>query len=145
MPKEHRLAAKEVVYWTDLRDETIILSQYDPGHEIEELLASKLVSSKDRPRIERHEISHGVVKSLVTMKVGISLVLESDFGANFSDLAYQELRDGTGPSVLAYSAYWQNDNENPALDSFLKLLSERFPSPTWDVDEHGVPLKKRDP
>ena len=62
------------------------------------------------------------------MKVGISIVLESDVGANFSGLVYREVRDGTGPSVLSYSAYWQHDNENPALETFLKLLCERYPS-----------------
>jgi DNA-binding transcriptional LysR family regulator len=129
LPEEHPLSANEAIYWTDLRDEIIILSQYDPGQEIEDLLVSKLVSSFDRPKIERHDVSRGVVKSLVTMNVGLSIVLESDVGANFSGLVYRELRDGTGPSVLSYSAYWQNDNENPALETFLKLLSERYPSP----------------
>lgn len=128
LPENHPLAAREVVYWTDLRHQTIILSDYDPGREIESLLVSKLASADDRPKIERHDISRGVVKSLVTMKVGVSLVLESDVGANFSGLVYRELRDGTGPSVLSYSAYWQDDNENPALEAFLKLLSERYPS-----------------
>jgi DNA-binding transcriptional LysR family regulator len=129
LPEDHPLTAQEVVYWTDLREETIILSEYDPGREIEDLLVSKLVSPDDRPKIERHDISRGVVKSLVTMKMGISLVLESDIGANFSGLMYRELRDGAGPSRLGYSAYWQGDNENPALEAFLKLLSERYPSP----------------
>jgi DNA-binding transcriptional LysR family regulator len=128
LPAEHSLATREVVYWTDLRNETVILSQYDPGQEIEDLLVSKLVSPVERPRIARHDVSRGVVKSLVTMKTGISIVLESDVGANFSGLVYRELRDGTGPSVLGYSAYWQDDNENPALETFLKLLSERYPS-----------------
>jgi hypothetical protein len=31
----HPLAGKEVVYWTDLRGETVLLSQYDPGRELE--------------------------------------------------------------------------------------------------------------
>jgi DNA-binding transcriptional LysR family regulator len=129
LPAEHALADREVVYWTDLRNETVILSYYDPGREIEDLLVSKLVSPDDRPKLERHDISRGIVKSLVTMKVGISLVLESDAGATLSGLVYRELRDGSGPSVLSYSAYWQKDNENPALETFLKLLSERYPSP----------------
>jgi DNA-binding transcriptional LysR family regulator len=129
LPGDHPLTAREVIYWTDFRDETIILSEYDPGREIEDILVSKLVSPDDRPKIERHDISRGVVKSLVTMKIGISLVLESDIGANFSGLVYRELRDGAGPSRLGYSAYWQDDNENPALEAFLKLLSERYPSP----------------
>ena len=63
------------------------------------------------------------------MKAGISLVLESDIGANFAGLVYRELRDGTGPSRFDYSAYWRADNENPALHAFLKMLSERYPSP----------------
>ena len=129
LPESHPLTAREVIYWTDLRDATIILSEYDPGREIEELLFSKLVSPENRPKIERHDISRGVVKSLVTMNIGVSIVLESDIGANFSGLVYRELRDGTGPSVLSYSAYWQADNENPALATFLKMLSERYPSP----------------
>jgi hypothetical protein len=63
------------------------------------------------------------------MKAGISLVLESDIAANFPGLAYRELRDGNGPSRLDYLAYWQADNENPALMAFLKLLCERYPFP----------------
>ena len=128
LPEEHALAAREIVFWTELREETVILSEYDPGREIEDLLISRLVSADDRPKIERHDISRGVVKSLVTMKFGISIVLESDIGANFSGLVYRELRDGAGSSLLGYSAYWQDDNQNPALEVFLKLLSERYPS-----------------
>jgi len=40
------LACKDVVYWTDLRGETVLLSQYDPGRELEDLLMSKLVSPR---------------------------------------------------------------------------------------------------
>ncbi len=75
----HPLAGKDVLYWTDLRGETVLLSQYDPGRELEDLLMSKLVSPDDRP-------------------IGVGLVTESDIGANFSGLTYRELRDGTGPS-----------------------------------------------
>jgi DNA-binding transcriptional LysR family regulator len=53
LPAEHPLAMREVVYWTDLRNETVILSHYDPGREIEDLLVSKLVSPDDRPKIAR--------------------------------------------------------------------------------------------
>ena len=61
------------------------------------------------------------------MKLGISLVLESDVGASFAGLVYRELRDGTGPTRVDFSAHWRADNDNPALDSFLKLLAERYP------------------
>lgn len=125
----HPLAGKDVVYWTDLRAETVLLSQYDPGREIEDLLMSKLISPEDRPKIARHDVSRGIIKSLIAAGLGVSLVTESDIGANFSGLTYRELRDGTGPSRVGFSAHWRSDNDNPALANLLKLLGERYPLP----------------
>jgi DNA-binding transcriptional LysR family regulator len=130
LPENHSLASQEVVYWTDLRNQTVLLSQYDPGRELEDILTAKLTSPGDRPRIERHDVSRGVIKSLVTMELGLSLALESDIGANFSGLTYRELRDGTGPSRIGFSAAWREDNENQSLREFLKLLAERYPFPS---------------
>ena len=69
-------------------------------------------------------------KASSVLGFGVSLVTESDIGASFSGLIYRELRDGTGPSRIGYSAHWRADNDNPALASFLKLLGERYPSPS---------------
>ncbi|MGY8706067.1 LysR family transcriptional regulator [Bradyrhizobium sp. 18BD] len=129
LPQDHRLAGRDVVYWTDLCNETVLLSQYDPGRELEDLLISKLVLLEDRPKIERHDVSRGIIKSLVSMRMGLSLVMESDIGANFAGLVYRELQDGTGPSRLDFHAHWRDDNENPVLKRFLSLLAERYPSP----------------
>lgn len=129
LPEDHSLAERDVVYWTDLRNETVLLSQHDPSHELEDLIISKLVSADDRPRIDRHDVSRSMIKSLVSMKLGISLVMESDMGASFAGLVYRELRDGTGSSRIGFSAHWCADNENPVLHGFLQLLSERYPSP----------------
>jgi DNA-binding transcriptional LysR family regulator len=130
LAEDHPLAARSAIYWTDLRNETILLSQHDPGRELEDLLISKLVSPEDRPRIERHDVSRGIIKSLISMKLGISFVLESDVGASFAGLVYREMRDGTGATRFDFSAHWRADNENPALEGFLKLLAERYPSLT---------------
>jgi DNA-binding transcriptional LysR family regulator len=130
LPQDHSLAPRDITYWTDLRDETVLLSQYDPGRELEDLLKAKLVASSCRPRIERHDVSRGVIKSLISMGLGISLVLESDVGANFAGLTYREVHDGAGPSRIEFSAMWRPDNEKPALAGFIKLLSERYRLPS---------------
>lgn len=130
LPKDHTLAPREVTYWTDFREETVLLSQYDPGRELEDLLKAKLVSANCRPKIERHDVSRGVVKSLISMGLGISLVLESDVGANFAGLVYRDVHDGAGPSRIEFSAMWRPDNANPALGGFIKLLSERYRLPS---------------
>jgi DNA-binding transcriptional LysR family regulator len=132
LPECHPLAARDVIHWTDLGDETVLLSQHDPSRELEDLMISKLISTVDRPRVDRHDVSRGVIKSLISMELGLSLVMESDMGANFAGLVFRELRDGTGPSRIDFSAHWRTDNENPALDSFVKLLAERYPSPARD-------------
>ena len=98
LSKDHPLVGHDTVHWTDLSSETVLISQYDPGPEIEDLLNSKLISSIDRPKIERHDVSRGALKALVSMKLGISLVLESDLGATLPSPLYRELRDGSGPS-----------------------------------------------
>jgi DNA-binding transcriptional LysR family regulator len=129
LPQDHALAGRETLSWTDLRGETVLLSHYDPGREFEDLLVSKLVAPEDRPQIQRHDVSRGIIKSLISMKAGISLVLESDMDASFPDLVYRELRDGGGPSRFDYSAYWRAENDNPALRVFLKMLSGDYSSP----------------
>lgn len=132
LPRNHRLATHEDIHWTDLRNETVLLSQYDPGTDIEYLLVSNLVAEDKRPRIERHDVSRGILKSLISMGLGISLVMESDVGASFSGLIYREIQDGSGPSRISFHAHWREDNENPALQRFLALLAERYPSPPVD-------------
>ncbi len=130
LPENHSLADRDTIYWTDLRSKIVLLSQYDPGRELEDLLMSKLASPENRPKIERHDVSRAIIKSLVSVGFGISLVTESDIGASFSGLIYRELRDGAGASRIGYSAHWRSDNDNPALASFLRLLGERYPSPS---------------
>jgi DNA-binding transcriptional LysR family regulator len=128
LPEGHRLADGETVYWTDLKGETLLISRRDPGPEIQELLLAKLALPGGRPKPVFHDASWGNIKSLVGAGFGVSVVTESDVGPNFSGLIYRELRDGTGPNWVGYSAHWRADNDNPALASFLKMLGERYPS-----------------
>jgi DNA-binding transcriptional LysR family regulator len=129
LPETHSLVDQETVHWTDLQSEPLLLSNYDYGQEFENLLLSKLVYPEDKSRIRRHDVSRGMIKSLVSLGFGISIVTESDIGARFSGLTYRELRDGKGPSRIGYSAHWRTDNDNPALASFLRILRERYPPP----------------
>ena len=128
LPESHRLATNETVRWTDLKGETLLLSQRDPGPEIQDLLTARLVSQSDRPNVVRHDVSRESIKSLVGAGFGIGLTLEASLGATFTGVVHREARDGTGPVRIEHSANWRNDNDNPALIAFLKLLGERYPS-----------------
>jgi DNA-binding transcriptional LysR family regulator len=127
LPIDHHLAKRPVIRWTDLRSETLLISQYDPYWEFEELVASKLVSREDRPRIERHDVSRTILKSLVGMKLGVGLMLESDIGIAGPCTVFKELRDGLGSARIEFSAFWREANDSPALAKFLNILRERYP------------------
>ena len=130
IPEDHPLAGRETIYWTDLRDERLLLSRRDPGPEFQDLLIAKLASPGDRPKIVHHDVSRGSLWSLVGAGFGITLLTEASVGASFAGVTYKEVRDSAEPTRLCYSAHWRADNENPALASFLKVLGERYPLPT---------------
>ena len=129
LPEGHPLAERETIYWTDLRGEIVLLSQCDQEREFEDILVSKVVFLVDRPRIEHHDVSRDTLRNLVSLGFGVGFVTESDIGSSVSGLIYRELRDGSGPSRIGYSAHWRAENDNPALAGFLSLLRERYPSP----------------
>jgi DNA-binding transcriptional LysR family regulator len=129
LPEGHRLAANTIVYWTDLKEETVLLGRRDPGPAIEELLTAKIALPEDRPRIFSYDVSRESIKSLVGASFGVGLTLEASLGATFDGVVHREIQDGSGPARLGVSASWMPDNENPALTVFLKLLRERYPSP----------------
>jgi DNA-binding transcriptional LysR family regulator len=128
LPLDHRLASNTTLYWTDLRDQTLLLSQRDPGPELRDLVIGKLASPRDRPKIVSYDVSGESLRNLVAAGFGVSLTTEASVGA-FPGVTYREVRDGTGPVWVGYSAHWRASNDNPALTSFLQLLAERYPLP----------------
>ena len=124
------LRTNEIVHWTDLKGEALLLSQRDPGHEIHDMVVARLASPVDRPKMVRHDISRENIKSLVGAGFGIGLTIEASLGASFAGVTHREVRDGNGPTRVGHSGYWRQDNKNPALAGFLKLLRERYPSPS---------------
>jgi DNA-binding transcriptional LysR family regulator len=126
LPDDHRFADRDIIYWTDLRSETLLMSQYDPYWEFEDLVNSKLLSPDDRPKLERHDVSRSILKSLISMKLGLGLMLESDVGVRVPSILFKELRDGTGATRVEFSAFWRESNKSRALIKFLQLLQERY-------------------
>jgi DNA-binding transcriptional LysR family regulator len=129
LPEGHRLASNRTIHWSDLKGETLLMTQHDPGPEIQNLISTRLASPDDRPKVVHHDVSRGNIKSLVGAGFGISLMTESCIGANFVGLVYREAFDDNGEIRIGYSAHWREENDNPALASFLKLLGERYPLP----------------
>jgi DNA-binding transcriptional LysR family regulator len=121
-PKGHPLAAREFVYWTDIKNERFLISRRDPGPEIQDMLLNKLTSPGDRPLIKPINANREDVLSMVDGNRGITLTCESSTGNILPGVVYREVRDGNGPTRVGYVAYWRRNNDNPALKQFLSLL-----------------------
>jgi len=127
LPEDHPLAANDIIYWTDLKRERFLLSERDPGPEIQDILVAKLSSPGDLPDVVRHDVSPENIKSLVGAGRGVSLMCEACMGATYAGVVYREARDGNGSTRIGYRAYWRDGNDNPALRNFIRLLEERYP------------------
>lgn len=128
LPEHHPLARHDIVSWTDLKGETFLLGEHDPGPDVHDLLIAKLATPGDRPRVVKHAISQANIKALVGLGCGVTLVCDACLGAQYAGVIYREARDGNGACRIGYTAHWSADNLNPALASFLKLLRERYPA-----------------
>jgi DNA-binding transcriptional LysR family regulator len=121
-PKDHPLAARDFVYWTDLKNECFLMSRRDPGPEIQDVLVNKLTSPGDRPLIKAVNANREDILSVVDGNRGITLTCESSTGNILPGVLFREVRDGIGPTRVGYVAYWHRNNHNPALKQFLSLL-----------------------
>jgi len=128
LPEQHPLAVNEVVSWTDLKSETFLLARFDLGQDFRDLLMMKLASPGDLPKVIQYEVNGESIKSLVGAGLGISITCDAYLGVHYAGVTYREARDGNGPWRLGYTAHWAQENTNPALTSFLKLLRERYPA-----------------
>jgi DNA-binding transcriptional LysR family regulator len=103
LPKDHPLAVRDFVYWTDLKSERFLMSRRDPGPEIQDLLINKLTSPGYRPLIKPINAHREHILSMVDGNRGIALTCESSTGYVLPGAVFREVRDGNGPTRVGYA------------------------------------------
>jgi len=91
------------------------------------MVVARLASPADRPRMVRLILA-AKAQILVGAGFGIGLTMRLLLVANSPVSSGGPRWDRSNP--VSHSAYWRHDNENPALAGFLKLLRERYASPS---------------
>jgi len=126
LPISHPLAEREVVHWTDLRDERLLLPTADPGPEIRDMLLGRLSVSGIKPDIRMHQSSRETILSILGACSGVSIVCEGSTGARYPEIVYRPIHGEQGPALTGYSGYWRDDNGNPAMRRFLGFIKTRY-------------------
>jgi DNA-binding transcriptional LysR family regulator len=124
LPASHPLAGNDVIYWTDLKGETFLLSRRDPGPDLQNIIVRKLSAPGDMPEIASWDISNESILAMLEIVSSISVHCESWTGLTYPGIVYREVRDASGPHYITFTACWEHDNKNPALARFLDLLRE---------------------
>ncbi|WP_116968990.1 LysR family transcriptional regulator [Blastomonas sp. UPD001] len=126
LASDHLLAARDIVHWTDLRDQRFVLPAADPGPDIRDMLLGRLWKSGADTSIALHAVSREAVLSMIGETDFLSIVCEGSTGTQFPKLVYRPVHGEQGPALITYSGYWRENNGNPALKRFLDLVRRRY-------------------
>jgi len=126
LPEGHPLSKHQILQWNELKGLNWLISQRDPGPEFHELLIRRL-GGAGLGHVVEHDVGLDRLLSLVGMGLGATLVSEGATGATYSGVACREVHGESGPTRLAFMAYWRQSNSNPTLLPFLAMLRERYP------------------
>jgi DNA-binding transcriptional LysR family regulator len=124
---DNPLMQKERIYWQELRREVFVVAGNGLGPILGALISARLTEQGFRPNIIYQDTSLESVLSMISAKRYISVATEASQGVDWHDLKFREIYDNVGPARLEYSLYWRDDNANPALKHFFKLIEERYP------------------
>lgn len=128
LPAGHRLTSNDMIYWTDLKGESFLLSRRDPGPDLRNIIVQKLAAPGEAPDIAIWDVSSESILAMLEGGRWISVHCKSYAGLAYPGVVYREVRDASGPSYIAFTACWQEANKNAALARFLDLLREHHPA-----------------
>jgi DNA-binding transcriptional LysR family regulator len=127
VPDDHQLVDSDAIHWTDLRSEVFVLPTEGIGPVVSNILSSKLGAHGYHANLIAQDTSMESVLSTVTTKRYITITTEASTGVIWPGLKFLEIADNGGTARLDFGLYWRQDNENPALKKFMKMLQERYP------------------
>ena len=127
LTSHHHLLDNERIYWQDLRREVFVVPSSGIGPILGNLLAARLTEQGYRPNIIVQDTSLESALSIVPVGRFITIATEASQGVTWPDLQFREIYDSSGPARLEFALYWREENDNPALKRFFKLIEERYP------------------
>ncbi len=77
LPQGHRLIGNSPLYWTDLKGESFLLSQRDPGPHLQDILIQRLSSPGEPIDITCWNVGHESIVAMLDVRQKICMQCES--------------------------------------------------------------------
>jgi len=119
--KEHPLSCRRKLEWADLRNERFLVTRIAPGTEVYNYIIRRISTYSTYPKIEVRHVNRDTLLNLVSLGQGITLASAAWSEVKFPGLAIRPLTDD---DILPFSAVWSAQNENPALNNFIRTAQE---------------------
>jgi len=123
LPHDHALAARESVDWADLRDENILIQEWDDSQATRELYASLLGQSV---RFSPHPASKQSVFGLVAAGFGVTLATASQAGVTVPGVVFRPIAETN--ACLQIELVWRPELEDAAVGRFVAYLRDETSS-----------------
>ena len=132
LPNVHPLVTAERIFWNDLCDAIFVLPRLDPGPDASELVRARLRTLGVKPNIRLQDVTRENILNMVSAGNFVSLVAETAVGAHHPGVQLREIHDLDGLAHVDFWAWWREDNDNPVLRKFFRLIGERYPAFSMD-------------
>jgi len=119
LPHDHALAARESIDWADLRDESILIQEWDDSQATRELYASLLGQSV---RFSAHAASKQSVFALVAAGFGVTLATESQAAVTVPGVVFRPIAETN--ARLQIELVWRPELEDAAVGRFVAYLRD---------------------
>jgi DNA-binding transcriptional LysR family regulator len=119
LPHDHTLAARESVDWVDLRDENILIQEWDDSQKTRELYASLLGQSV---RFSPHPASKQSVFGLVAAGFGVTLATASQAAVTVPGVVFRPIAETN--ACLQIDLVWRPELEDAAVGRFVAYLRD---------------------
>ncbi|WP_180899660.1 LysR family transcriptional regulator [Martelella soudanensis] len=119
LPKQHRLARRAAVTWSDLSGETFLARHGGTGPQAHDHIVLRLTGRWPAPSIIRFDVGHSTLLSMVGQGFGITIVGDATSLLPNSDIVFLPISDE--PEPIPFSAVWSPHNRSTTLRNLLAL------------------------
>ncbi|MCW3492659.1 LysR substrate-binding domain-containing protein [Microbacterium sp. SSM24] len=128
LPTGHRLARRESVRLTDLRNEGFISLPDDQGSILQATMSALCVTAGFTPRVTQYAPDSATALALVAAGVGVTITLSTVQPVQPMEVVYLPLED-ISPSHMFATLAWRRADPSPALRTVLKASEGSLPTP----------------